>query len=100
VLPGRVLARTIDPRTTALAIIGMCNWVAWWSNPVDGSHSSQTGAQLASLALAMVARHDGRLPTNPGPRDALTLIREDLDFLERTLGGAPLRTWRRRGRSW
>ena len=44
------------------------------------------GAQLALLALAMVARHDGRLPANPGPRDALTLIREDPDFLERTLG--------------
>jgi hypothetical protein len=42
-------------------------------------------AQLADLAVAMVSRHGDSGPREPGPAAALALVRENLDYLERTI---------------
>jgi alkanesulfonate monooxygenase SsuD/methylene tetrahydromethanopterin reductase-like flavin-dependent oxidoreductase (luciferase family) len=77
--------RPVDARTSALAIIGMCNWVAWWHHPNGGRPSGEVADQLADLAVAMVSRHGGSGPREPGPAAALALVRENLDYLERTI---------------
>jgi AcrR family transcriptional regulator len=72
-------------RTTALALIGMCNWIAWWFNPVGPQTPAEVGEQMAEMAIALVAQAPDRTPDTPRPDDpaaALALLRQDLDYLE------------------
>lgn len=78
--------RPVDPRVAALAVIGMCNWVAWWHHPGTGRNEADIAEQLADLAVAMVVQASERTPTVSGPRAALALLRQDLQYLDRTLG--------------
>ncbi|MER5432425.1 TetR/AcrR family transcriptional regulator [Streptomyces sp. NPDC002588] len=79
--------RPVEARTAALAVAGMCNWVAWWYHP-GGKHglsADETADQIAGLAVAMVRQTALRTPEAAGPTAALALLRQDLDYLERTL---------------
>ncbi|MBB5153641.1 TetR/AcrR family transcriptional regulator [Saccharopolyspora phatthalungensis] len=78
--------RPVDPRTAALGVIGMFNWVAWWFR-ADGRETIDSVAdQLAAMAVAAVAQQGHRVPEEAGPAAAIALIRQDLDFLERVIG--------------
>lgn len=77
--------RPVNARTAALAIIGMCNWVAWWYHPTDERANSDVADQLADLAQSMVLRRDGKTPHGFSPAAALAGVRDALDTLERTL---------------
>ena len=47
--------RPVDARVAALAVMGMCNWVAWWFRP--GRNSVDAVAdQLADMAIGTVQR--------------------------------------------
>jgi AcrR family transcriptional regulator len=75
-------------RTTALALIGMCNWVAFWFNPAGPQSPEEVAEQMAEMAVALVAQSPERTPTSPRPDDpaaALSLLRQDLDYLERII---------------
>lgn len=79
-------------RTTALALIGMCNWVAWWFRPGGTQSPDEVAEQMAEMAVAMVAQAPDRLPATPRPDDpaaALSLLRQDLDYLERIITTTP-----------
>ena len=80
--------RPVDARTAALAVAGMCNWVAWWFRPDGGPAAQECEAAelLAELAVAMVRQTGVRTPAEPGPEAALALLRQDLDHLARALG--------------
>ncbi|MGY1616586.1 TetR/AcrR family transcriptional regulator [Geodermatophilus sp. SYSU D00691] len=77
--------RPVDARAAALGIIGMCNWVAWWHRPGQGDEA--VAAQLADMAVASLAERDDRAGEGEGPARALSLLRQDLDYLERLLRG-------------
>ncbi|WP_416979640.1 TetR/AcrR family transcriptional regulator [Streptomyces sp. T028] len=78
--------RPVDARATALAVAGMCNWVAWWHHPGDHHFTdAEAAGHVADLAVAMVMRSADRTPEGAGPKAALALIRQDLDYLERIL---------------
>ncbi|MER5427516.1 TetR/AcrR family transcriptional regulator [Streptomyces sp. NPDC002588] len=78
--------RPVDARSTALAVAGMCNWVAWWHHPGDTHHTdAEVAEQVSDLAVAMVIQPDDRTPEISGPKAALALLRQDLDYLERIL---------------
>ncbi|MEH0421426.1 TetR/AcrR family transcriptional regulator [Streptomyces sp. B21-083] len=80
--------RPVDARATALAVAGMCNWVAWWHHPGDHHYTdAEAAGHVADLAVAMVMRSDDRTPEDAGPKAALALIRQDLDYLERIIEG-------------
>ncbi len=79
------LFRPLDSRITALSIIGMCNWVAWWFHPSPAHPAEPVAEQIAENALAMVARPDGRVPDAPTPLSAAALLQQDLDYLTRLL---------------
>ena len=71
-----------DTRVAAFAVIGMCNWSAWWYRPDGRLTPAQISEQLAEMAV-----HSVRLPDAPRGRrenvaDALRLLRHDLDALE------------------
>ena len=75
-------------RTTALAVIGMCNWVAWWFRPGGAQSPDEVAEQMADMAVSMVAQAPDRLPESPRPDDpaaVLRLLRQDLDYLESVL---------------
>jgi AcrR family transcriptional regulator len=75
--------RPVDARVAALGIIGMCNWVAWWHRPGQGDEA--VAAQLADMAVVSLAEQDHRAGEGEGSARALSLLRQDLDYLERLL---------------
>ncbi|MGY1717242.1 TetR/AcrR family transcriptional regulator [Geodermatophilus nigrescens] len=77
--------RPVDARVAALGVIGMCNWVAWWHRP--GQQDEAVAGQIADMAVASLAEADSRAGEGEGPARALSLLRQDLDYLERLLGG-------------
>ncbi len=77
--------RPVEVRAAALGIIGMCNWVAWWHKPGQGDET--VAAQLADMAVAALAEQGDRAGEGEGPERALSLLRQDLDYLERLLRG-------------
>lgn len=77
--------RPVDSRITALSVIGMCNWIAWWKHAPGEKTPTEVADHIADLALAMVRQPDGRLPGVAGPQAAIAQLRADLDYLERTL---------------
>lgn len=76
--------RPVDARVAALAILGMCNWVAWWFRP-GRDDVDAVADQLADMALAAVQRADHRTPGSEGPAAAFAMLRQDIDHLERVL---------------
>jgi hypothetical protein len=88
--------RDVDARSTALAVIGMCNWVAWWADPNGRTDAGAVADTLADLAVAMVTSSNSS-PTVPADPDAaLELVRHDLNHLQRllTTGATSRRTKR------
>lgn len=81
--------RPVDARTAALGIIGMLNWVAWWHQPGDPDADRSTATQLADMALRTVVQDDGTPPAPEGPERAISMLRQDLDYLERMLAAPP-----------
>ncbi|GAB2968107.1 TetR/AcrR family transcriptional regulator [Amycolatopsis acidiphila] len=77
--------RPVDPRTTALAVIGMCNWISWWQHSLGEQTPNEVAEQIADLALVMVRQPDGHVPGGAGPRGVIAQLRADLDYLERAL---------------
>ena len=80
--------RPVDPRTAALGIIGLCNWVAWWHKPGDDIEDRRVVESLADMALASVAAHDRRETTGSGLGRVVELLRQDLAALERLASDA------------
>lgn len=77
--------RPVDPRTAALAVIGMCNWVAWWFHERDAASAQQVATEIADMAVSSVIQSEDRMTAATGPRAALALLRQDLAYLERLL---------------
>jgi AcrR family transcriptional regulator len=89
ILAGAVEAGTIRPvdeRLTAFAILGTVLWIPFWFKP-EGRASAETVAEeFVRFVLDGLVRPDGR-PVQPGLKGALELLREDMGYLERLVGG-------------
>lgn len=68
--------RQVDPRTTALSLLGMCNWVAWWFS--SGSDVDATVATVTDLAQHMLVR-----PGTTGPAATARTVEEIRVLLDR-----------------
>jgi AcrR family transcriptional regulator len=90
--------RPVNPRSAALAVIGMCNWVAWWFHDGESSKADQVASDIADMAVASLVASPERVSAATGPRAAVELLRQDLAYLERLIdeSEAPPRT--RRGK--
>jgi AcrR family transcriptional regulator len=80
-------ARSLDGRVTAFAIIGMCNWTAWWFIPGGGLTATEVADRMADMAVQAVRRPRNR---NGSPNDMRTLtaeIRDNLALIDRFSGG-------------
>lgn len=74
--------RALDPRTAALAIIGMCLWTAWWVP--SGAPTAALVDQLADQAVASVIAVDGNRELD-APAELLRAARANLDRLQAAL---------------
>lgn len=72
----------VDTRSTALALIGMSTWVAWWFHPGSEHPVEPVAALLADLAVRAVSVPTHRHPRG-GVEGTLALLREDVENLER-----------------
>jgi AcrR family transcriptional regulator len=81
--------RPVDPELAAFAILGMCNWAAWWfRGQEEGAHAVDEIVDLfCGLTLDGLRSDPSRqaTATGKGPAHALSLLRADLDYLERSL---------------
>jgi AcrR family transcriptional regulator len=77
--------RPVDSRTTALAVIGMCNWIAWWQHSLGEQTPSEVAEQIADLAVVMVRQPGDHASGAAGVQGAIVQLRADLDYLERAL---------------
>jgi AcrR family transcriptional regulator len=76
--------REVDPRVAALGVLGITNWVAWWYQPDGHDDLAQICDELAELAVAGLRQKDNRKSAQ-SPAEAIGIVREDLDRLERLL---------------
>jgi AcrR family transcriptional regulator len=84
-IEGAVLAgeaRAADPRVSALSIIGMTMWTAWWFEPGQDHSLDQVAEQVADNAATLVQR------AAPASRTATVSelsreIRRSLDLIDR-----------------
>jgi len=77
--------RSLDPRTAALAIVGMCLWTAWW---VQGPPVPALTDQVADQAVASVLAADAGLGGDGAaaePAELLRVARASLDRLQSAL---------------
>jgi AcrR family transcriptional regulator len=75
--------RPVDSRTSALGVIGLCNWVAWWHHP--GADDAEVAEALAQMAVASVSAEGRRPAEGEGAVRALALLKQDIALLERAL---------------
>lgn len=80
--------RPVDPRSAALEVIGMCNWIAWWFHEDGGTSAEEVAKDIADLAVSSLAQSADRVIATTSPRAATALLRRDLAYLERLLDEA------------
>ena len=79
--------RAVDPRIAAFAIIGMCNWTAWWFNPAGERSAAEIARLIADQAVASL--RPARARASATDLHALTdAIRAELDVIDRLHGKA------------
>ena len=74
-----MLQRT--PRSAALAIIGMCNWSAWWYSGDDEHGVEEVAKFMSSFALRALVAGGGESFANE-PSEVFSRMRSDLGMLE------------------
>lgn len=74
--------RPVNPRTAALGIVGMLNWIAWWYH--KGDDEQETARQLADMAVQSILL-DPVSTESSSAAQILAGVRRDLDRLGRLL---------------
>ena len=77
--------RAVDPHIGAFALLGMCNWIAWWFKPDQKQPAEAVAEQFVDIALTAFAGEGARsVPADDAPA-AIGRIRADLARLERLI---------------
>jgi AcrR family transcriptional regulator len=71
-----------DARVTALAIIGMCNWTAWWFRPGGRKSRDEVADIISDLAVQGLTRHPLGGDTGSNIGNALRQLRNEIVYLE------------------
>jgi AcrR family transcriptional regulator len=77
--------RPVDARVAALAIIGQCNWVAWWHHPGTPEENARVADTIADLAVASLESSDDADPKVDPRARALGRLKRDVEYLEQVL---------------
>ena len=81
--------RQVDPRIAAFAMLGMCNWTAWWYQPGGRRSREEIASMLADFAVKALEQEGKKRPRDAGVGESLRLLRKELAYLEQRIGGEP-----------
>ena len=70
--------RAPDARVAAFAILGMCNWSAWWFKPDAGMPAEDVAKSLAEFAMRSLLRDDARPPPPATVAESIGMLQEGL----------------------
>lgn len=73
--------KPVNAQVAAFAILGMCNWTAWWFQPSGTLDRKEVADQVATLAVAMVQKSAGT-GTARDMKSLVASIRENLDLID------------------
>lgn len=73
--------RPVNAQVAAFAILGMCNWTAWWFLPSGSLDRKELADQVSALAVAMVQKPAGPR-TAQDIKSLVAAIRENLDLID------------------
>lgn len=71
--------RNVDATVAAFAILGMCNWTAWWYKPDGAKSETEVATIVAALAVHSLRLPSQRLADNVPHR--LQLLHENVDHI-------------------
>ena len=77
--------RPVDEQVAAYAIVGMCNWTAWWFQPGPDHPVDPVVTQIAEMALHSLRWPDEKRHKAEGPAGALARLEEELRSLKQML---------------
>jgi hypothetical protein len=78
--------RQIDARLAALAIFGMCNWIAWWYRPEHDGDAEGVAELFCLIITQGLALSDDSEERDADPvARSIALLRAQIDELEHTL---------------
>jgi AcrR family transcriptional regulator len=75
--------RLVDSKIIAFAVLGMCNWTAWWYSPSGSRTAGEIAETMTEFALAALVRGDGAKPAAGSLGGAIRQLKEDIAVLER-----------------
>ena len=74
--------RPTDPQVTAFAIVGMCNWTAWWCQPGGRKTRDEVAELISDFAVHAVTRAATGTVTGDNLGEALRELRKEIGYLE------------------
>jgi len=75
--------RTVDPKVTAFAVIGMANWTSRWYSPSGSRTPTEIGEIIADMALAGLRAHHDQPRDTEAVRQTISGLRQQIDELEK-----------------
>lgn len=73
--------KPVNARVAAFAILGMCNWTAWWFSPSGDLDRKDIADQVSAMAVAAVHKSAGTGAAG-NLQSLVASIRENLDLVE------------------
>ena len=77
----------MNPSVGAFAVLGLCNWSAWWYQPDGAMSDKDVAVQLATMALAAVRNDGAGVAQLEELRPALTCGQAAFDALKAVVAG-------------
>jgi len=74
--------RPTDARVTALAIIGMCNWTAWWFQPGGRKSANEVADIISDLTVHAMIRTSLGPESGSNISNVLRELRNEIGYLE------------------
>ena len=75
--------RLVDTKIIAFAVLGMCNWTAWWYSPAGSRSPDQIAESMADFALKALERGEGARSSAATLGGAIRQLKDDIAALER-----------------
>jgi AcrR family transcriptional regulator len=74
--------RPTDSRVAAFAIIGMCNWTAWWFQPDGRKSRDEVAALIADFAVGAITRPAPGVAGGSNIGEVLRELQKEIGYLE------------------
>ncbi len=78
--------RLVNARVSAFALIGMCNWTAWWFKSDGLKTADEIADILADLSLHALERNEVKKDQAVGVKESLRQLEENLSQLKEVIG--------------